>query len=142
MKPALVVATRDWHWPKHVSFLEQGGPFPTHCIAGTKGAEILPAVDAISHIIFSKGMDPDKEQFSGFDNPMLGPVLHRQIREFDPLYVVGVATEYCVKATALDAVQKYGFTNVVVPLHCIKGIDTEASLAALEEMREAGVKIA
>ena len=65
---ALVVATRDWHPPDHGSFAEQGGPWPVHCVAGTPGAELHPALDE-SHVdvVIDKGTDPGTEGYSGFE---------------------------------------------------------------------------
>src|SRR5919202_1788302 len=69
----LVVATRDWHPPDHGSFSKRGGPWPVHCVAGTPGAELHPALDE-SHVdvIVDKGTDPQTEGYSGFEVTTLG----------------------------------------------------------------------
>src|SRR5919108_1808495 len=64
----LVVATRDWHPPGHVSFAERGGPWPVHCVAGTPGAELHPSVAGMRFDrVVDKGTDRDREAYSGFD---------------------------------------------------------------------------
>ena len=107
----LVVATRDWHPPDHGSFAEQGGPWPAHCVAGTPGAELHPALDAAQvDVIVDKGQNSDTEGYSGFDETGLERLLRE--RGIDRLTIVGLATDYCVKNTALDAL-RHGFEVTV-----------------------------
>jgi nicotinamidase/pyrazinamidase len=131
----LVVATRDWHPPDHHSFAAQGGPWPVHCIAGSEGAQLHPALDAARvDIIVDKGTDPDTEGYSGFDGTRLAVLLRE--RGIDRVTVAGLATDYCVRATALDALHE-GF-EVTVDEAGSRGIDPGHSAAALGEVRAAG----
>jgi nicotinamidase/pyrazinamidase len=137
----LVVATRDWHPPDHGSFAAQGGPWPEHCVQGTPGAELHPALDrALVDVVIDKGQDPGTEGYSGFD----ATDLERQLRErgIDDLTVVGLATDYCVKNTALDAL-RHGF-GVTVDSTAVRAVEVEPGDGerALEEVRAAGAGIA
>ena len=137
----LVVATRDWHPPDHGSFKEQGGPWPVHCVAGTHGAELHPGLDAGAiDVIVDKGQDPATEGYSGFDGTDLAGLLHE--RGIGELTIVGLATDYCVKQTALEGLQE-GFA-VTVDSTAVRGVEVEPgdSRRALEEMRTAGAAIA
>jgi len=136
----VVVASRDWHPPDHISFQAQGGPWPVHCQAGTAGAEFHPALDQ-SHIqrVFSKGTDPGREAYSAFDGTGLTAWLsdhgvHR-------LMVAGLATDYCVRASVLDALQA-GF-EVTVLEDGIGAVDVQPGDGerALAEMRGAGASV-
>ncbi len=138
-----VLATRDWHPPVTKHFKEYGGAWPPHCVQGTKGARFHPDLrlpkDAV---ILSKGMDPEQDSYSGFqalneDGRDLESVVHDL--GIDALFLCGLATDYCVRATALDA-QRRGI-RVHVLEDAIKGVDVKPgdSEAAVEEMRTAGV---
>ncbi len=138
-----VLATRDWHPAVTKHFKEFGGAWPPHCVQGTKGARFHPDLrlpkDAV---ILSKGMDPEQDSYSGFQalndgGRDLESVVHDLA--IDELFVCGLATDYCVRATALDA-QRRGI-RVRVLDDAIKGVDLKAgdSQAALAEMRRAGV---
>jgi nicotinamidase/pyrazinamidase len=131
----LVVATRDWHPANHRSFVEQGGPWPEHCIQETKGAELHPALDREKvDVVLDKGQHPDTEGYSAFERPDLERILGE--REIDSLTVAGLATDVCVRATALDALRR-GF-DVQVDASASRGVDREASRSALEEVRRRG----
>jgi nicotinamidase/pyrazinamidase len=133
----LVVASRDWHPDNHCSFQAQGGTWPPHCVAGTPGAEFHPALDRrpIAEI-FSKGSDPDREAYSAFDGTGLGDWL--RARGVQRLLVAGLATDYCVRASVLEA-RREGFEVVVVE-DGIGAVDVHPGDGerALAEMREAG----
>ncbi|MGH2949809.1 MAG: bifunctional nicotinamidase/pyrazinamidase [Solirubrobacteraceae bacterium] len=138
---ALVVATRDWHPPDHGSFAEQGGPWPVHCVAGTPGAELHPALERSRvDTVVDKGQDPDTEGYSGFDATNLAELLRE--RDVDQLTVVGLATDYCVKNTALDALRE-GFA-VKVDSTAVRGVEVQPgdSERALAEVRAAGASVA
>ncbi len=157
-----VVATRDWHPPDHSSFasqhpghavgdvIEVGGVaqvlWPDHCVQGTKGAEFAAALNdaAISEIV-TKGTSRDIDSYSGFfDNNQrqatgLLDILQRS--GITRVHVMGLATDYCVKFTALDAL-KLGFeTNLV--LEGCRGVDLTPgdSDRAVDEMRAAGASV-
>jgi nicotinamidase/pyrazinamidase len=135
----LVVATRDWHPPEHSSFAAQGGPWPPHCVAGTEGAELHPGLDAaLVDVVIDKGTNPTTEGYSGFDGTDLAALLRD--RGIDRVTVAGLAADYCVRATALDALQA-GFA-VTVDAGASRGIDPAGSVDALEEVRAAGGDIA
>jgi nicotinamidase/pyrazinamidase len=136
----LVIATRDWHPADHASFAEQGGPWPPHCVQGTRGAEIsdeLPR-DRID-IVVDAGYEPELEGYSGFEETDLAKVLREH--DVDQVTVVGLATDYCVKHTARDALAE-GF-DVVVDRAGIRGIDVEPgdSERALDELAAAGADV-
>jgi nicotinamidase/pyrazinamidase len=136
----LVVATRDWHPADHGSFEARGGIWPEHCVAGTPGAELHPALDAARvDVIVDKGRDPATEGYSGFDGTDLGALLRE--RGIDRVTVAGLATDYCVRATALDALRE-GFA-VTLDTAASRGIDAEAGDVdrALDEVRAAGGEV-
>jgi nicotinamidase/pyrazinamidase len=137
----LVLATRDWHPPGHGSFTEQGGPWPVHCVQDTEGAELHPALDTSAiDVVIEKGQDPGTDGYSGFDGTRLAELLRE--RDVDRVTIVGLATDYCVKNTALEALQE-GF-GVTVDTSAVRGVDVEPgdSERALEEMRAAGAALA
>jgi nicotinamidase/pyrazinamidase len=136
-----VVATRDWHPPDHGSFAENGGPWPVHCVAGTPGAELHHALDPTPiDAIVDKGQARDTEGYSGFEGTELAKLLHD--RDIENLTVVGLATDYCVKNTALDGLRE-GFA-VTVDSTATRGVDVEQgdSERALEQVRTAGASVA
>jgi len=133
----LVVATRDWHPPDHGSFAAQGGPWPVHCVADSPGAQLHPALDAARvDVIVDKGQDPGTEGYSGFQGTDLARVLRD--RGITQVTVVGLATDYCVKNTALDALRE-GF-QVTVDTTAVRGVEVAPgdSERALAEVRAAG----
>ena len=132
-----LLATRDWHPANHCSFVEQGGPWPPHCVQGSRGAQFhsdlrLPP----GMMIVSGATNPKQEAYSGFD----GTSLEERLEDLGAhtLYVVGLATDYCVKQTVLDACKR-GF-RVVLLKDAIRGINVEPddSAKALQEMGAAG----
>src|SRR3954447_10098809 len=136
----LVVATRDWHPPDHGSFEAGGGTWPEHCVAGTPGSELHAALDtAHVHVIVDKGRDPGTEGYSGFDGTDLAELLRE--RGIDRVTVAGLATDYCVRATALDALRE-GFA-VTLDTAASRGIDVEPGDVdrALDEVRTAGGEV-
>lgn len=157
----LVVATKDWHPPDHLSFAANHGKtpgevielnqrpqvlWPNHCVQGTKGAEFVPQLDR-SRIarVFQKGAERGVDSYSGFfDNDGrtstgLGDYLREQ--GVEQVYLCGLATDYCVKFTALDAL-RLGFEVYLIEDACrgvnLKPGDVEQAVA---EMREAGARV-
>ena len=135
----LVVATRDWHPPDHGSFAthDPPGPWPVHCVQGTPGAELHDGVDREGiHRIVDKGQDPGTEGYSGFDATGLAQLLRDE--GIDAVTVVGLATDYCVRHTALDALRE-GFA-VTVDSAATRPVDVQPGDGerALEEIRAAG----
>ena len=107
-----VVATRDRHPANHISFTDRGGPWPPHCVVGTPGAEFHPSVAGMHFDrVQDKSSDPDQETYSGFDGTGLGDYLRgRGVRR---VVIGGLATDYCVRATALAAIEE-GFETTVL----------------------------
>lgn len=138
---SLVVATRDWHPPDHGSFAAQGGPWPVHCVRDSDGAQLHPDVDVdLIDAIVDKGRDVDSDGYSGF-GPDTGLEELLRARGVDEVHVVGLALDYCVKATALDA-RRAGF-DVVVHRGATRAVDVARGDGerAVEELRAAGVSV-
>jgi nicotinamidase/pyrazinamidase len=136
----LVVATRDWHPPDHGSFSAQGGIWPEHCVAGTSGAELHRDLDATRvDVIVDKGRDPSTEGYSGFDGTDLAALLRE--RGIDKVTVAGLATDYCVRATALEALRE-GFA-VTLDAAASRGIEAKRGdiERSLDEVRAAGGEV-
>ncbi|MBM3888623.1 MAG: bifunctional nicotinamidase/pyrazinamidase [Verrucomicrobia bacterium] len=135
---AAVIATRDWHPPDHCSFRAQGGPWPVHCVRETPGAAFHPDLKLPEGTtILSKAENPAVESYSFFgESGLEQPLANRGIRK---LFIGGLATDYCVKWTALDAVRR-GF-NACLLTDAIRGVDVHPgdSAAAIREMEAAGV---
>lgn len=132
-----ILATRDWHPANHRSFTAQGGPWPVHCVQGSRGAQFHPdLVLPPGTLVISGATDPKREAYSGFD----GTTLEERLRDLqaNTLFVAGLATDYCVKETVLSAC-KLGF-KVVLLQDAIRGINVapEDSEQAIAEMRAAG----
>jgi nicotinamidase/pyrazinamidase len=132
----IVLATRDWHPPAHSSFRERGGPWPVHCVQGTEGAELHPALDrSLIDAVIDKGQRPDTPGYSAFEAEELGPLLREH--GVTALTVVGLATDYCVLNTARDAL-KQGFA-VTVERSATRAVDVtpgdgQRALAELEAL--------
>lgn len=117
-----VVATRDWHPPDHVSFREQGGVWPAHCVAGTSGAEFAPGLSlGKDTIVVSKATRRVTDAYSAFDATGLDALLRG--KGIERLFVGGLATDYCVLATVKDAL-RLGY-RVFVLLDAIRAVDRE-----------------
>lgn len=135
-----VVLTRDWHPPDHCSFETRGGQWPVHCVRGTAGAELrgglaVPAVATIIH----KATSADRDAYSGFDGTGLGD--HLRAHEVRRIVVVGLAQDYCVKATVLDGRAEQ--FEVIVPLAGTRAVEASPGDGdtALAAMRDAGATI-
>ena len=107
-----VFATRDWHPRDHCSFRERGGPWPPHCVAGSPGAEFPATLRLPAGVgVVSKATLSDADAYSGFDGTDLAPQLRRLgVRR---VFVGGLATDYCVRATVQDALRG-GFEAVLL----------------------------
>jgi nicotinamidase/pyrazinamidase len=142
---AHVVASRDYHLDPGTHFSAEpdfSTSWPPHCVAGTAGAEFHPDFDTSRvETVFSKGAHA--AAYSGFDGTdAAGTPLGTWLRErgVDTLDVVGIATDYCVRATALDAARQGFATRVLLGL--TEGVDPVTTAEALDEMRAAGVELA
>lgn len=141
---APIFASRDWHPPKTRHFQAYGGAWPPHCVQGTPGARFhLGLAVPEEAVVVSKGMDPDEDAYSTFQAADDGGrrfatmLSERGIRR---LYVGGLATDYCVKATVLDALRE-GF-EVAVLADAVRAVDVKPGDGeqAITEMREAGAR--
>lgn len=134
---APVYTTRDWHPKNHCSFKEQGGPWPSHCVQDSEGARFHPDLRLpCDAVIISKAMNPLADAYSGFEGTNLELYLKRKgVRR---LLVGGLATDYCVRNTVLDAC-RFGFEMHLL-IDAIRGIDAQAGASekAIEEMKQAG----
>ena len=144
-----IAFTLDWHPSDHCSFRDQGGPWPAHCVQGEKGSELHPALEAPCEVrpaekIFKKGFLSNKEAYSGFEGHLDGddsaPSLGGWLRSLGvtEVYVGGLATDYCVKATVLDAL-KQGF-RVRLIMEGMRAVDVNEGdgRRAVDEMVRAG----
>jgi nicotinamidase/pyrazinamidase len=136
----VLAATRDWHPPDHASFVTEGGPWPVHCVRDTPGAQLHPAMDGLElSFVADVGRERDDEGYSGFEKSDLA----ERLRELgvDEVYVCGLATDYCVRASTIDACAE-GF-DVTVVTDAIRGVEVEAgdSERALADMEEAGARL-
>lgn len=133
----IVIFTQDWHPLDHCSFSK----FPAHCIQNTNGAELISQFkfNNINHTLFKKGFFKEIDCMSAFKDQYGRPTgLDQLLKSFDTkdLVVVGVATEYCVRDTVLDAIS-LGY-EVTVVSDLIKCIDDNCGEKVIEEMKKTG----
>lgn len=136
-----VIASRDWHPRQTKHFKEFGGVWPVHCVRNTPGAAFHPALKFPAQtIVVSKGIDPDKDSYSAFQavdergRPLRDILKDAGVKE---LWIGGLATDYCVKASVLDALQHF---KVKLLMDAIAGVNIhpDDARAAIEEMLKAG----
>ena len=136
---AHIFASRDWHPPNHISFKAQGGPWPPHCVQETEGAKFSPDLKLpVGIAVISKATNPEHESYSVFDGTSFAHEL--KMCEAKRLFVAGLATDYCVVNTVLDA-RKLGYDTVVL-LDATMGINVEPGDVdkAIEAMLKAGAE--
>ncbi len=133
-----IFATQDWHPENHCSFEKNGGGWPVHCVAGSQGADFHPDLNIEQVKIIQKATLSDRDAYSGFDGTDLATQLSN--KNIKRVFVGGLATDYCVKATVLDAL-KSGFEAWVLE-DAIRGVDLEPgdSAKAITEMKEKGAR--
>ena len=152
-----IYATQDWHPANHASFFtnHKGGKafdviklhgkdqilWPPHCVQNTPGAEILLDKKLFKAVV-RKGMDPQYDSYSGFQDDRgkkteMDNILKKD--EIKKVVLYGIATDYCVRATALDAVDA-GYTVVLIK-HLCRGVAADTSQKAIDEMKAKGVAI-
>ncbi|MBV9817160.1 MAG: isochorismatase family protein [Solirubrobacterales bacterium] len=134
----VVVATRDWHPADHDSFVDQGGPWPAHCVQGTPGAELSADLrrEAIDAVIDTGTVRGD-EGYSGFEGEELRELLRSE--QVDAVTIVGLATDVCVKHTAADALREG--LQVTIETAGVRGIDARDSREALRGLAESGAQV-
>ena len=156
------VATQDWHPPDHGSFASRHPgtkPFergmlgdleqtfwPDHCVQGTRGAELHPGLDQVGlQAIIRKGMDPMTDSYSGFsDNAGRNPTGldgYLRARGVTRIYVAGLALDYCVRWSALDARRLLPEVEVLVVVDATRPVAPESGKAALRDLAQAGVRL-
>ena len=146
---AVVVATQDWHPESTPHFAKDGGPWPVHCVGGTWGAELHPSLALPDDTPRVRKGTNGEDGYSGFTmrDPRSGETIATELETtlrdagVERVVVVGLATDYCVKATALDAV-RLGFETEVLT-DAIGAVEVEPGDGerALDEMRAAGVAV-
>ena len=137
----IVMATRDWHPPDHASFETQGGPWPVHCVRGTPGAEFHPAMDEVAlDEVVDVGREREDEGYSGFEKSELATLLRE--RGVDKVFVTGLATDYCVRASAIDACREGFDTTVVEDAIRAVNVNPDDGKRAIEDMKQAGANVA
>ncbi len=147
---ATIVYTQDWHPPDTPHFEKDGGVWPVHCVGGTRGAELHPGLDIAEGAVFTRKGTGGQDGYSGFsmrdpgrpdeaESTGLAETLDE--RGIARVVVAGLATDYCVKETTLDAV-RLGF-EVIALADAMRAVDLEPGDGgrAIEAMREAGVEV-
>ena len=129
-----IIVTQDAHLANHCSFVEQGGVFPPHCVQGTEGMNVYPALqEALNGILpnipnihyMQKGDLPEKEEFSIFQNEHSGQKLTNTIKEmgFEGIDICGIATDYCVYETTKDLMAFYPASQIRIVTNCLASVD-------------------
>jgi len=139
-KNGVIFASRDWHPQKTSHFKDFGGSWPAHCIQRTKGARFHPDLNLPKKtIILSKGTDPRQDSYSAFHGRDSKGRNFSSLIEFakiQELYIGGLATDYCVKHSVVDACKRGMKTYLLTDV--IKGVDPKTTKDALKDMRQAG----
>ena len=137
-----VIFTVDWHPGNHCSFKEQGGPWPSHCVAYTEGAGLSDLFSPILALgqervaIFEKGTDPLKEQYGAFENEEgIAPGILEWLTGADEIHVCGIAGDYCVKESTANLLRYVPACKVAMLTGLIRSIDDGSALEAFIEER-------
>lgn len=141
----LVLSTQDWHPQHHISFKEQGGPWPPHCVQGSRGAELHSDLKTATIAdYFRKATTPQKDAYSEFEGTnrageSLDQVLRK--RRVKRIYVAGLATDYCVLETVLDGL-RYGY-EVYPVVDAMRAVNVHAGDGdkAINKMSESGAHL-
>jgi nicotinamidase/pyrazinamidase len=142
----LVIASRDWHPPETTHFEKHGGPWPVHCVQGTEGAEFHEGLQLPDDVrVVSKGMGAGEDGYSAFQarddqGTMLAELL--SAKDVERLYVCGLALDYCVKASAIDALRHGLDTVVLVDATRAVNVSVHDAEDAVEQLVRAGVGLA
>jgi len=143
---APIIASRDWHPAETTHFNTHGGPWPPHCIQGTPGAAFHPELNLPKDTpVVSKGMGADEDAYSAFQardeqGVLLGEWLRAQ--GIDQLYVAGLALDYCVKASALDALKEGLETTVLLDATRAVNVHVHDAELAIEGLVRQGARLA
>ena len=145
-----IIVTQDAHPANHCSFVEQGGVFPPHCVQGTEGMNVYPALQEVLTALMPnspnihymhKGDLAEKEEFSIFQNEQSGEKLRTTIEEmgFEGIDICGIATDYCVYETTKDLMAFYPAKQIRIVTNCLAAVDdNDTKLADL--MKENGIQ--
>ncbi len=139
-----IFTTRDWHPIKTKHFKDFGGVWPVHCLGNTRGAAFHPDLKLPKEaILLYKGMDPEEDCYSSFSaQDLSGQPLFKLLKRMaiKEIYIAGLATDYCVKFTAIDAL-KHSF-KVKILTDAIKGVDLKPkdSAEAIKKITKMGAK--
>jgi nicotinamidase/pyrazinamidase len=140
-----VFVSRDWHPPRTTHFEEYGGVWPPHCVIGTRGAEFHPDLTLPpSAVVVSKGMGATEDAYSAFqardadERPLATLLAERDVKH---LYVMGLATDYCVKASALAGLEDGLRITVVAEGIRAVNLQPDDGQKAIDEMHNAGAEI-
>ena len=129
--------SRDWHPAHHISFKERGGPWPPHCVQETFGAAFHSSLHLPPNPeILSKGYELNADSYSAFGGTGLDEKLRR--REVRRLWIGGLALDYCVRETTLEAIRKGFEVRVIVDGTRAVNVKPDDGKHALEDMRKAG----
>jgi len=132
-----VFLTRDWHPTEHISFRQRGGPWPPHCVQETEGARFHPDLKLPPKAeIVSKATTKDVESYSAFGDTDLA----KRLREagVKRLWIGGLAQDYCVRYSALDAIRQGFEVHVIVDATRAVNLNAEDGQRALDEIEQAG----
>jgi nicotinamidase/pyrazinamidase len=135
-----VYATRDWHPLDHSSYKHFGGPWPVHCVAGTRGAAFDARLDQKNiDCGIDKGVARETDGYSAFAATSLASDL--RMHGVKRVFICGLATDYCVKATAFDA-HAAGFSTIVIEdASAAVNVQPDDEMRALEDLRAAGIDV-
>jgi len=141
-----IFVSRDWHPPSTTHFKDRGGVWPPHCVMGTPGAQFHPDLRLPAEVqIVSKGMGETEDAYSAFqarDESSVPLAALLKARDVKHLYVAGLATDYCVKSSALDGLERgFGVTLVAEGMRAVNLQPTDGE-QALAEMRARGARVA
>jgi nicotinamidase/pyrazinamidase len=135
-----VFKTRDWHPAKTKHFADYGGTWPVHCVQNTRGAEFHPdLLDDPRVTVISKGVDESADGYSGFDGTQLAKTLRNA--RVEEVWVGGLATDYCVKHTVLDALREGFKVRALGDAMRPVNVNPDDGRKAIEEMSGAGAEI-
>jgi nicotinamidase/pyrazinamidase len=135
-----VYKTRDWHPPQTNHFAAYGGVWPFHCVQNTKGAEFHPdLLDDPRITVISKGIDDTADGYSGFDGTNLTELLREE--GVEEIWVGGLATDYCVKATVIDGVRQGFNVKALADTMRAVNVNPDDGAKAIEEMRNVGAEV-
>jgi nicotinamidase/pyrazinamidase len=145
VKGDVIVFTKDWHPKNHCSFVTEGGPWPVHCVENTPGAELHKDMVTARATTLNKGTSVEVDSYSGFydnaKNKSTGLTNFLRSEGVETVDVCGVALDYCVKFTALDAAADGFKARVLHHLTKAVNIDPKDEAKAIAELKKAGVTV-